>query len=159
MLDIAFIRSHPDIVKEAARVKNNTLDIDYLLEVDRQVLALQRQVEDARAQQNQLSRRVQQAGKDTVQRDALIAEGKQLAEQIKAMEPQLNELQEQRSSKHPQPTEPDVDQSTQVSAGERDGRQGQADQQQQEHGTYRGSSLGSATFIGAGSPSLEPCGP
>src|SRR5947209_10843214 len=92
MLDLAFIRSHPDIVKEAARVKNNTLDIDYLLEVDRQVLALQRQVEDARAQQNQISRRVQQAGKDKVQRDALIAEGKQLAEQIKAMEPQLNEL-------------------------------------------------------------------
>ena len=96
MLDLAFIRNHPDIVKEAARVKNNTLDIDYLLEVDRQVLALQRQVEEARAQQNALSRRIQQAGKDKVERDALIAEGKQLAEQIKAMEPRLNELQEER---------------------------------------------------------------
>src|SRR5690348_2831058 len=96
MLDLAFIRSNPDIVKEAARVKNNTLDIDYLLEVDQQVLVLQRQVEDARAQQNQLSRRIQQAGKDKVLRDVLIAEGKQLAEQIKAMEPRLNELQEER---------------------------------------------------------------
>src|SRR5690348_9981369 len=96
MLDLAFIRSHPDEVKEAARVKNNTLDIDYLLEVDRQVLALLRQVEEARAQQNQISRRVQQAGKDKEQRDALIAEGKELAELIKAMEPQLNQLQEER---------------------------------------------------------------
>ena len=45
MLDLAFIRNHPDIVKEAARVTYNPIDIDYLLEVDRQVLELQRQVE------------------------------------------------------------------------------------------------------------------
>jgi len=96
MLDIAFIRSHPDIVKEAARVKHNTLDIDYLLEVDRQVTTLQRQVEEIRAQQNQLSKQVQRAGKDKEQRDLLIAEGKQLAEQIKALEPRLNELLEER---------------------------------------------------------------
>jgi len=96
MLDLAFIRSHPDAVKEAARVKNNPVNIDYLLEVDRQVLALQRQVEEARAQQNQISRRVQQTGQDKALRDALIAEGKQLAEQIKALEPQLNILQEER---------------------------------------------------------------
>ena len=51
-------------VKEAARVKYNTLDIDYLLEVDRRVLDLQHEVEDARAEQNKISKRVQQAGKD-----------------------------------------------------------------------------------------------
>ncbi len=39
MLDLAFIRSHPDAVKEAARVKRSTIDVDYLLEVDRQVTA------------------------------------------------------------------------------------------------------------------------
>ena len=48
MLDLAFIRNHPDIVKEVARVKYNPIDIDYLLEVDRQVLELQRRVEEAR---------------------------------------------------------------------------------------------------------------
>lgn len=96
MLDMAFIRGHPDLVKEAARVKNNTLDIDHLLEVDRQVLALQRQVEEARAEQNRLSKRVQQAGKDKAQRDALIAEAKQLAERIRALEPMLKELEEER---------------------------------------------------------------
>jgi len=61
MLDLAFIRNHPDVVKEAARVKNNTLDIDYLLEVDRRVLDLQHEVEEARAEQNKISKRVQQA--------------------------------------------------------------------------------------------------
>ncbi len=96
MLDLAFIRSNPDAVKEAARVKNSTIDIDYLLEVDRKVTALQRQVEDLRAQQNQLSKRMKDAGKDRELRDTLIAEGKQLAEQIKDMEPGLNELLEER---------------------------------------------------------------
>ncbi len=96
MLDLAFIRSNPDAVKEAARLKNNNIDIDYLLEVDRKVTTLQRQVEEMRAQQNQLSKRIQRAGKDKAQRDAIIAEGKQLAEQIKAMEPELNALVEER---------------------------------------------------------------
>lgn len=96
MLDLAFIRNHPDIVKEAARVKYNSTDIDYLLEVDRRVLEVQRRVEEARAEQNKISKRIRAAGKDKAQRGALIAEGKRLAGQIKAMEPLLHELEETR---------------------------------------------------------------
>jgi len=96
MLDLAFIRSNPDIVKEAARVKNNTIDVNYLLEIDRQVTTLQRQMEEMRAAQNRLSKSIQNAGKDKALRDALIAEGKQLAEQIKSLEPRLNTLLEER---------------------------------------------------------------
>src|SRR5258708_26222320 len=96
MLDLAFIRSNPDAVKEAARLKNNNIDIDYLLEVDRKVTALQRLVEDMRAQQNQLSKRMQQAGKDKAQRNAIIGEGKQIYEQIKAIETEISTLIEER---------------------------------------------------------------
>jgi len=98
MLDLAFIRSHPDVVKEAARVKCNPIDIDALLDLDQQVLAMQRQVEEARARQHQLSKLIQEAAKkkDNELRMALIAEGKQLAEQIKATEPVLKELEERR---------------------------------------------------------------
>ncbi len=96
MLDLAFIRNHPDVVKEAARVKNNTLDVDYLLEVDRRVLDLQHKVEEARAEQNRISKQVQKAGKDKALRDTLIAEGKGLADEIKRLEPTLRELEEER---------------------------------------------------------------
>ncbi len=98
MLDLAFIRTNPDAVKEAARVKNNTLDIDGLLELDRQVLAVQQEVEEARAKQNQLSKRIQQAAKEknSELRNALIAEGKQLSDFVKEKEPLLNTLQEAR---------------------------------------------------------------
>ncbi len=96
MLDMAFIRSEPEAVKEAVRVKHSNFDVDALLEVDRQVLALQRQVEEGRAEQNRISKRIQQVGKDREQREALIAEGKQMAERVKSLEPQLRALEEER---------------------------------------------------------------
>lgn len=72
--------------------------MDALLELDQRVLALQRHVEETRAKQNQLSKSIQQAAKEknVVLRNELIAEGKQLAEQIKEMEPQLTQLIEER---------------------------------------------------------------
>ena len=54
MLDLAFIRNNPEAVKEAARKKNNPIDIDALLALDSQLLTLQREIEEARARQNQL---------------------------------------------------------------------------------------------------------
>ncbi|GHO87769.1 serine--tRNA ligase [Dictyobacter formicarum] len=98
MLDLAFIRSNPDVVKEAARLKNNSIDVDALLALDQQVVALQHEVEEARAKQNQLSKGIQQAAKEknTELRNNLIAEGKKLAEFIKAKEPELHQLIEER---------------------------------------------------------------
>ncbi|GLV58817.1 serine--tRNA ligase [Dictyobacter sp. S3.2.2.5] len=98
MLDLAFIRSNPDVVKEAARLKNNSIDIDALLALDQHVVALQHEVEEARAKQNQLSKGIQQAAKEknVELRNNLIAEGKKLAELIKAKEPELNQMTEER---------------------------------------------------------------
>jgi seryl-tRNA synthetase len=98
MLDLTFIRSNPGVVKEAARLKNNSLDVDALLALDQKVVALQHEVEETRARQNQLSKGIQQAAKEknVDLRNALIAEGKKLAEFLKAKEPELNELIEAR---------------------------------------------------------------
>ena len=98
MLDLAFIRSNPEAVKEAARLKNNPIDIDALLNLDAQVLSVQREIEEARAQQNQLSKSIQQAAKEknVELRTQLLAEGKRLAELAKEKEPLLNGLQEER---------------------------------------------------------------
>ncbi len=98
MLDLAFIRSNPGVVKEAARLKNNSIDIDALLDLDQRAVTLQHEVEEARAKQNQLSKSIQQAAreKNTEQRNALIAEGKKLAETIKEREPDLHRLLEER---------------------------------------------------------------
>ncbi|GCE47217.1 seryl-tRNA synthetase [Thermosporothrix hazakensis] len=98
MLDLTFIRNNPDLVKEAARLKNNPIDIDALLELDRQVINMQQEVDQTRAQQKQLSKQIQQAAKEknVELRTQLIAEGKQLSERLKALEPELTRLQDER---------------------------------------------------------------
>nr|BBH92849.1 serine--tRNA ligase [Thermogemmatispora argillosa] len=96
MLDLGFIRTHPELVKEAVRLKQSDFDVDQFLALDRQVLELQHQVETLRAEQNQLSKRIGQAGKDKELRESLIAQGKQLAARLKELEPQLEALIEQR---------------------------------------------------------------
>lgn len=98
MLDLTFIRNNPDLVKEAARLKNNPIDIDALLELDRQVINMQQEVDQTRAQQKQLSKQIQQAAKEknVELRNQLIAEGKQLSERLKELEPELTRLQDER---------------------------------------------------------------
>jgi len=93
MLDLAFIRNHPDIVKDAARRRQVEVDIEALLELDERIRALKHEVEDLRARQNRLSKQVRDAGRDEELRQRLIGEGRQLSEAIKEREPQLREME------------------------------------------------------------------
>jgi seryl-tRNA synthetase len=52
MIDIKFIREHPDQVKQAVRLKNMDVDIDALLELDARLLDIQRELQDIRTEQN-----------------------------------------------------------------------------------------------------------
>ena len=56
MLDIAFIRRNPDVIKEGIRKKHMQLDVDELLSVDREVRKLRSDAEAMRADRNRLSR-------------------------------------------------------------------------------------------------------
>lgn len=95
MLDLAFIRANPDVVKDAARRKRVNVDIDALLDLDARMQEVRRQTEATRAAQNRLSKQIQAAGKDKEARDRLIAEGKELATTLKELEPRLRELEAQ----------------------------------------------------------------
>jgi seryl-tRNA synthetase len=95
MLDLAFIRANPDIVKDAARRKRVNVDIDALLELDTRMQEVRRETEATRAAQNRLSKQIQAAGKDKEARDRLIAEGKELSATLKDLEPRLRDLEAQ----------------------------------------------------------------
>lgn len=56
MLDIAFIREHADVVKEAAKNKNREVDVDRLLVVDDKRRELIGKIETLRKEKNELSR-------------------------------------------------------------------------------------------------------
>lgn len=57
MIDITVLRKQPDLVREAARSRNVTVDIDALLAYDERVRSLQRSLDEARHELKQLSQK------------------------------------------------------------------------------------------------------
>ncbi|MBB6099464.1 seryl-tRNA synthetase [Deinobacterium chartae] len=92
MLDLKFIRENADAVRHAIEVKRVGLDLDALLELDRVTLALRQRVEAAQAERNANAKLVPKASPE--ERPALIQKGKDLGEELKALEPELREKQE-----------------------------------------------------------------
>ena len=96
MLDLRYVRANPDLVKEGVRRKRATVDIDDLLAADREALSLRQRVEGLRARQGEVSRAVPKAAGD--ERAALIAEGRRLGDEVRALEGPLKELDQKVES-------------------------------------------------------------
>jgi seryl-tRNA synthetase len=90
MLDIAFIRHNPDIVRAAVANKRLTLDVDALLEADRERREHVAKLDERRARKNALSAEIPKAPAD--QRAGLVAEAKEVRGEIEKLEPHLLEL-------------------------------------------------------------------
>lgn len=93
MLDLKFIRENPDAVKRAVQVKYINLDIDDLLQKDRDLIAVKQKVEALLTERNANAKLVPKASAE--ERPALIQKGKVLGEEIKTLEPQQREQEEQ----------------------------------------------------------------
>ncbi|MGX9686815.1 serine--tRNA ligase [Deinococcus wulumuqiensis] len=87
MLDLKFIRENPDAVREAIRVKNVALNLGDLLQRDRDLVALKQRVEAMQTERNANAKLVPRASPE--ERPALIQRGKDLGEELKALEPEL----------------------------------------------------------------------
>ncbi|MBI4640585.1 MAG: serine--tRNA ligase [Candidatus Tectomicrobia bacterium] len=93
MLDIRFIREHPDIVKKGAEKKRVQVDIDLLLKIDEERRELLQQVETLRAERNQTSERIPKLQGE--EKQGAIARMREVADQLKRLEPTLREREEQ----------------------------------------------------------------
>jgi seryl-tRNA synthetase len=93
MLDMAFIREFPELVKAGAKKKHVHVDIDRLLEVDRQRRALITEIEQLRAERNRQSKAV--AGAPPAEREALRADTRIITERLKQCEMTLAPLEEE----------------------------------------------------------------
>lgn len=87
MLDLKFIRENPDAVKRAIEVKGVGLDLDELLRLDRDLVALKQRVEAMQTERNANAKLVPKASPE--ERPHLIQKGKDLGEALKGLEPQL----------------------------------------------------------------------
>lgn len=87
MLDIKFIRENAGAVKHAVEVKGVPIDIDDLLRIDRELVDLKQRVEAMQAERNANAKLVPKATPE--ERPTLIQRGKDLAEEIKLLDPAL----------------------------------------------------------------------
>ncbi|WP_104990208.1 serine--tRNA ligase [Deinococcus sp. NW-56] len=92
MLDLKFIRENPEAVRHATKVKGIDLDLDELLNLDREVVASRQRVEALQTERNANAKLVPKASPD--ERPALIQKGKDLGEELKALEPELRSAEE-----------------------------------------------------------------
>ena len=91
MLDIRFIREHPDLVQAGARKKRLDIDIPHLLEVDEQRRQLMARVENLKALRNKVSKDI-----PTLQgaaKQAAIDDMKRVAAESKTLEEPLREVE------------------------------------------------------------------
>lgn len=93
MLDLKFIRENAGAVKHAIKVKGINLDLDELLALDHELLGVKQRVEAMQAERNANAKAVPKA--TPAERPALIVKGKELGEEIKALEPALRAHEEQ----------------------------------------------------------------
>ena len=96
MLDINYIRDHADQLKQACQDKQlDAQVVDQLLKVDEQRRELITQVQELRSQANnnadEVKKQVSEGGKPAAE---LVAKGKKIKDQLKQLEPQLRELEE-----------------------------------------------------------------
>jgi seryl-tRNA synthetase len=93
MLDIKFIKENTDIVKEAVKKKHMKVDIDRLLVLDEQRLALQRSTEEKRAEQNYFSKKIPQASDH--EKEGMLGEMRTLKEGLQKEEKELKDVLKQ----------------------------------------------------------------
>ncbi|GIX48825.1 MAG: serine--tRNA ligase [Candidatus Tectimicrobiota bacterium] len=93
MLDVRFIREHPEVVQEAARKKHLDFDVQQLLEVDARRRQLLARVEQLKALRNKMSKEIPALQGEA--REEAIARMRQVAAESKALEESLREVEAQ----------------------------------------------------------------
>ncbi len=95
MLDIKILRQNPEIIKDALKKRNNDLDIEPAIELDKQRRAILTEVEQKKAKQNEITKQIPQMKKAGENTDAIFAEMKELSNEIKADDEKVREIDEQ----------------------------------------------------------------
>ncbi len=92
MLDINFIREHPEEVREALRKLNTDAPLDTVLQKDAERREILHELEALRAERNSVSKKIPKI-KDKAERERTIAEMRSVGERIKELEERLREVE------------------------------------------------------------------
>lgn len=94
MLDLKFVRTHPEIVKEALEKRNSSVNLDEFLNHEENHRKLLFEVENLKAKRNTVSEEVGRRKKNGEDAEALILEMREVGQNIKGLEEKLSELEQ-----------------------------------------------------------------
>ncbi len=95
MLDIKILRTEPDRIRQALKNRCNDLDITPAIELDVKRRELLADVEQKKAKQNEITKKIpamKKAGENT---DAIFAEMRELSDEIKVSDAKISEIDEE----------------------------------------------------------------
>ena len=86
MLDLDFIRKNPDIVKKAIQDKGDSVDMDKVLELDKERRQIITNIDNTRSQRKESSEEIAKLKKEKKDAEALVKQMKALGDEISALE-------------------------------------------------------------------------
>ncbi|HKB07977.1 MAG TPA: serine--tRNA ligase [Candidatus Polarisedimenticolia bacterium] len=89
MLDMAWVRDHPDLLERALRDRGAPIELDEFTRLDESRRAALREVETLKARRNKVSDEIAALKKEKKDAAALIADMRGLGERIKEIEPRI----------------------------------------------------------------------
>ena len=95
MLDIAFIRKNPDLVREAVKNKGEQADVDRVLALDAERRKALAEFEPLRGEQKRVSREIAARKKNKESVADLLGEMKAVAEKVKGLEAAVRDVEAQ----------------------------------------------------------------
>ena len=92
MLDIKYIRCHPEAIKQAIQVKNIDLDLDELLRLDKALVEANQKLQELQRQKNENAQKFKNIKSDT-EKKKIVQLGRDIARQISEQQSGLHETQ------------------------------------------------------------------
>ncbi len=93
MIDIKILRTNPSLVLESIQKRNLKIDLDALLRLDTERLAIQQELEVLQAERNRVSKEIPTIS-DATEKQSKITEMKAVGDRIKNIETTLSETDE-----------------------------------------------------------------
>lgn len=93
MLDLKFVRTHPEVIREALKKRNSSVNLDEFLVHEENYRKLLFEVENLKAKRNTVSEEVGKRKKNGEDAVALILEMREVGQKIKDLEEKQNDLE------------------------------------------------------------------
>lgn len=95
MLDIKILRQNPELIKDALKKRNNDLDITPAIELDQKRREILTDVEQRKAKQNEINKKIPQMKKAGENTDEIFAQMREISNEIKADDEKVREIDQE----------------------------------------------------------------